>query len=99
MNGSISTVKEIIYDHPRGPHTVGSLPLYIVVDFPESTLRQSLVPGIPTKYVPIPVTTDRCEKKAITIYKSQGITIRPGKLWERVIVWVPTGRQRRTSCI
>ena len=33
--------------------------------------------------------------KAITIYKSQGITVGPGKLWEHFVVWLPIGRQRK----
>ena len=39
MNGFIDTVIDIIYDDPRGPNIQGSLPLYVIVDFPESTLQ------------------------------------------------------------
>ena len=109
MNGSIGTVKEIVYDHPRGPKQPNSLPSYVVVDFPECTLGHVFIHGSPTTYIPIPVTTDRCERKcctittiplrvckAITIYKSQGLTVGDGKIWEKVVIWLPTGNQRKT---
>lgn len=34
--------------------------------------------------------------KAVTIYKSQGISIGPGEVWEKDVVWLPTGIQRKT---
>ena len=60
MNGSIGTVKEIFYDHPRGPKQTNSLPSYVVIDFPEYTLGHVFIHGSPSTYIPIPVTTDRC---------------------------------------
>ena len=60
-------------------------------------------------HIPIHITTDRCKNKccsvctiplrvckSITIYKSQGITIGEDKVWKRVTVCLPTGRQRKT---
>ena len=35
--------------------------------------------------------------KAITIYKSQGITAGPGKARDKVVVQLPTGRQRKIT--
>ena len=99
MNGSVGTVIEIFYDHPMGPTSPMSLPPEVVVDFHESILDYSLIPGSPSTYISILVTTDRCDfcccsmttiplriYKAITIYKSQGITVGPGKVWENVMV-------------
>ena len=53
--------------------------------------------------------TERCEKKCcsittvslrvckvITTYKSQGITVGPGKVWEKVVICLATGRQKKT---
>ena len=34
--------------------------------------------------------------KAIATYKSQGITVGPGKTWKQVVVVLSPGRQRRT---
>ena len=61
MNGSIGTVIEIIYDDPRGPNIQDSLPLYVIVNFPESTLQTRLISNRPSTHIPIPITTDRCE--------------------------------------
>lgn len=38
MNGLVDTIIEIIYDHPRGYNDPESLPLYAVVNVPESAL-------------------------------------------------------------
>ena len=109
MNGSMRTVIDIVDDDPQGSKVIGALPLYVVVDFPESTLSYNLIPGSPPTRIPIPTTTESCEHnfcfmttiplricKAITTYKSQGITVGHGYLWERVVVWLATGKQRRT---
>ena len=98
-NGSIGTVKEIVYDNPRVPNIVGNLPLYVVVDFKESTLRKSLLPDCPTTYVHVPVVNDIYERKCFTIYsiplrfckelniyKIQGLTVGSVKGWEHAIV-------------
>ena len=65
MNRSIGTVTEIVYDDPRGPNIQGSLPLYIVVNFPESTLQTRLIKNISSTHIPIPVATDQCEKHVV----------------------------------
>ena len=74
-----------------------------MVNLPQCTLGHELIEGFPIIYIPIPATTRRCEKKccsittillrlckAISIYKSQGITVRPGQAWKNVMVWLPT---------
>ena len=32
-----------------------------------------------------------------TTYKSQGIIVGPGKVWEKVVVWLATGTQKKTA--
>ena len=96
---------DIIYDDAQGIKLIGALPLYVVVDFPKSTLIYNLIPGSPATHISIPITTERCERncysmttiplricKSITTYKSQGTTVGPGKIWERVVVWLATGK-------
>ena len=95
----MGTVIDIVDDDSQGSKVVGALLLYFVVDFPESTLSYNLIPGIPPTRIPIPTTTERCEHncfsmatiplricKDVTTYKSQGITVGPFCLWERVVV-------------
>ena len=80
-----------------------SLPLYAVVEFEKSTIPtdEAWDPANP-KLVPIPLTTIRCEKnccsmttlplrvcKAITTYKSQGLSVGQGQEWEYVVVGIP----------
>ncbi len=61
----------------------------------------------PLTWIPIPVVKDHCDKKccsietiplrvciAITIYKSQGMTIGPGQQFEKVIVYLPEAGTR-----
>ena len=61
MNGYIGTVIEIIYDDRRGPNILDSLPLYVIVNFLESTLQTILISNRPSTHIPIPITTDRCK--------------------------------------
>ena len=88
---SIGTVISIVYNHPIGPNHQHSLPLYVVVNFPQCTLDHPFIEGFPSIYILIPATTNRCEEyccsittiplrlcSAITMYKIQGITIGPG---------------------
>ena len=64
MNGSMGTVIDIVYDDARGSRVPGALPLYVVVvDFPESILSYSLIPGSPPTHIPIPITTDRSNQE------------------------------------
>ena len=68
--------------------------MYVIVDYPDSTVpeEQKLIPNKPATYVPIPLVTRRCEKKccsmtaipiqvckALSIHKSQGMTVGEGK--------------------
>ena len=71
-------------------------------------MSYSLISGSPPNHIPIQTTIERCECnfcamptiplricKAITAYKSQGITVGSDYLWKRVVVWLTTGKQRR----
>jgi ATP-dependent exoDNAse (exonuclease V) alpha subunit len=110
LNGSIGTVVDIIYDHVDGPMAPGNpLPLFVVVDFPCSNVPEDkkCFPHLPRTYVAIPVIHERCERKycsietvplrvcvAITIYKSQGITVGKGEQFEHVVVHLPLNSKR-----
>jgi hypothetical protein len=110
LNGSIGTVVDIIYDHTDGPMAQGNpLPFFVVVDFPCSNVPEDkkCFPHLPRSYVAIPVIHERCERKccsietvplrvcvAITIYKSQGITVGKGEQFEHVVVHLPLNSKR-----
>ena len=110
-NGSMGTVIDIVYKEPMGPLQTGALPLYVVVEFPNCTIPsdEAWDPDHP-KQVPIPVKQFRCEKrccsqttvplricKAISIYKSQGITVGKDNQWEYVVVGMPDPDSRHKS--
>ena len=103
-NGSVGFVREIVYKNKNGPAERGSLPEYVVVEFPNSKIPESekLIKGKPSTYIPVPVEVGRCEKGcclvrgtplrvciAITIHKSQGMTIGRGEIFEKVVVYLP----------
>ena len=81
-----------------------SLPACVIVDFKQSTLptHERMLDQLPPTCVPVPVITDRHEKKcctastvplrvskAVTMCKSQGMTVGPGHDWERSVVTLP----------
>ena len=115
MNGAIGIVKDIVYKESDGPHhTDGELPASVIVDFPQTCIPQEkgLIPGQNSTWIPIPVVTERCERqccsistiplivcKAITIHKSQGMTIGPHQQFEKVIVHLPTSTTRKSPGI
>jgi hypothetical protein len=109
MNGSVGTIREIVYKSNNGPDNDNELPSYVIVEFPNSTIPEedSLIPGKPATMVPIPIVIDRCQKRccsvttvplrvciAITIHKSQGMTIGDGQIFEKVIVYLPEAGSR-----
>ena len=112
-NGSIGTIVDIVYDDPEGPANRNALPLYVVVDFPSSTIPvlDAWDSEHPT-WIPIPVASPRCDSKcctqstiplrvckAITIYKSQGITVGVGDecVWKYVVIGLSGPDERRSS--
>jgi ATP-dependent exoDNAse (exonuclease V) alpha subunit len=109
MNGSVGTIREIVYESNNGPDNDNELPSYVIVEFPNSTIPEegSLIPGKPATMVPIPIVIDCCHKRccsittvplhvriAITIHKSQGMTIGDGQIFEKVIVYLPEAGSR-----
>ena len=84
---------------------------YVIVDFPESDIpdEDKFFPDLPSTCVPIPIVEEMCEKKccsvralplrcckALSIHKSQGMTVGPGKPFGFVTVHYPTKGSRST---
>ena len=101
MNGSVGVVKDLCFSNPEGTPDDN---MYVVVDFSESTIpdEQKVITDMPSTYVPIPLVTRRCERnccsmtaiplqvcKALSIHKSQGMTVGEGKQFQKVIVYLP----------
>ena len=93
-NGAVGTVRSILYQEGMGPN---SFPEVIFVDFPGYT-GPAFHPDHP-KCVPIPPVETRCESDcctrkgfplmaayAITISKSQGMTIGPGQQCTHAVI-------------
>ena len=56
MNGSVGVVKKLCFSNPEG---TPDEKMYVVVDFPDSTVpdEQKLIPDKPATYIPIPLVT------------------------------------------
>jgi hypothetical protein len=106
FNGAVGTVVDICYSDPSGPQRRNVQPDYVVVDFPNVKFPDGKAWDAqnPT-HVPIPAVTVRCEKsccsvttiplrvcKAVTIHKSQGLTVGNGHFWELLVVGLPSGK-------
>ena len=75
MNGSVGVVKQLCFGNPEGD-TIGledSL-MYVVVDFPESTIpeHQKLIQNQPKTWIPTPLFTRQCEKNVVLLLQSHG---------------------------
>ncbi len=60
MNGSIEVVKQLCFSNPEGDKKgMEDSMMYVVVDFPESTIPedQKLIPNQPKTWIPIPLFT------------------------------------------
>jgi len=101
MNGSVGTVKEMHFKNPEGDANPDPTD-YIVVDLPTSKLSRAILPGKPSTWIPISRAQSRCENnccsisafplqicRALTIHKSQGMTIGDGEQFKKVIVHLP----------
>ena len=110
MNGSVGTVIDICSPNPT-MCDLDDNSHYIIVDFENCTIPESekLIPDSPCTWVPIPVHNSTCQKyccsmhsiplrvcKAITIHKSQGMTIGDGQQFPYVVVHFPEASQHVT---
>ena len=109
-NGSVGRVVDIVYDRPEGPGADSKMPSFVVVDFPQCLVPEDeqQFPNNPT-YVSIPADTSRCDAKccsitmiplrvcvAITIHKSQGMTVGTGEIFDHVVVHLPDSTTKRS---
>ena len=114
MNGAVGIVRKIVYKEVAGPHDdMKPHPAYIIVQFKNVTIpeEKKAFPNLPSNCIPIPVITEHCEKRcctmttvplrvciALTIHKSQGMTVGPEENFEKVIVYLPDkGRGQRST--
>jgi len=111
LNGSVGVVKDIIYENANGPVDSAALPAFVVVYFPQADIPEDrkFHPHLHRNCVAVPVLHERCERCkrctlktiplriciALTVYKSQGMTI--GELnavFQYLIVHLPSGTAR-----
>ena len=114
MIGAIDIVRKIVYKNSDGPKCENKpLPSYVVVEFKNVKVPETkkAFPNHPANWIPIPIVTEHCEKKccsittiplrvsiALSIHKSQGMTIGPGENFERAVVYLPDkSRNQRSS--
>jgi hypothetical protein len=111
-NGSLGKIVKIVYANKEGPTKDPRVhPAYVVVDFPNCTIpkEDALWKKNEPTLVPIPVAMLRCEKKccsecsiplrvakAVSSYKSQGMTVGKGKLFEKAVIGLPVAGGKST---
>jgi hypothetical protein len=104
-NGSLGTIVKIACEQPEGPTLDPKVqPGYVIVEFRDCSIpaEDALCEEGKPKLVPIPAVTLRCEKqccsettiplrvaKAVSSYKSQGMTCGKGELFEKVVIGLP----------
>jgi hypothetical protein len=103
MNGAIGIVVDICYMNKDGPYgNVQDQSEYVVVDFPNSTLTEALVPGSPPTFISVPVDQMLCDRKCytcstvllrvcivISMHKSQGTRISDDQIFKRCMLYPP----------
>ena len=105
MNGSVGIVRKIVYKDKTGPYNSNNnLPEYVIVEFKNVNIPENNKPfsNFPNNWIPIPMVTEFCEKKccsvktiplrvciALTIHKSQGMTIGPKENFEKIVIHLP----------
>ena len=105
INGSIGTVIDIIYKDKNGPRQIPyQLPTCVIVDFNECVVDEEFKwrNELPSTHIPIIQMSIRCEKqcctvtsiplrvcKALTIHKSQGMSVGPGHPFESAVIYLP----------
>lgn len=101
MNGAFGIIRYILYRSEQGPKQSDGTE-YIICEFPLSTLPVALISGLPKTFIPIPMSEVRCDDKccsmktfalnickAITIHKSQGMTIGLHQFFEYLLLFLP----------
>ena len=89
-NGSMGTVKDIVYEKDQSPHVAGCLPSYVLVDFPHYCGPPLFGNKERRQYVPIPVLSAMCSSTygtmqyvllkvsyGRTVHTAQGMSIGP----------------------
>ena len=110
VNGSIGIVKKIIFENRNGPRNIPyELPACIIVEFKESNFSEEdkWRTDLHKKRIPVASITIRCERKfctvmsiplrvckSIAIRKDQGMSIKPQKKIESVIILLPEKGER-----
>ena len=78
MNGSIGIVCQIIYDQPQGQtNDIKYLPSYVIIELPSSTIpnNNKCVHDKPSTWIPIPMATERFEKKLLYFFYHSNIRV------------------------
>ncbi len=107
MNGSIGVVKQLCFSNPEeDKKRTDDSRMYVVVDFPESTIpeHQKLISNQPKTWIPIPLFTRQWDKKccsitaiplmvckSLSIHKSQGMTVGHEKQFTKLVVHLLVG--------
>ena len=105
MNGSVGVVRKIVYKDHSGPNSGDQkLPSHVIVEFKDIKIpnNEKAFDHLLSTCAPIPVITEHCQKHcctmstiplrvciALTIHKSQGMTIGNGEIFEKAIVYLP----------
>ena len=104
VNGSIGTVRNIIYKHKNGPGQIPyQLPTCVIVHFKECIVDEEFNwhNDLSSTYIPIIPLTIRCEKKcctvnsiplrickALIIHKSQRMSVGPGNTFKSAVIYL-----------
>ena len=101
-------------DSRNGPKNKDNpLPAYVIVEFKHVNIpnKKKPFPMYPKNWIHIPIITEQCEKrycsittiplrvcKALTIHKSQGMTIGPNECFEKAFVYLPDKSKHKKYC-
>ena len=110
VNGSIGTIREIIYKHKSGPRQIPyQYHNCVIFNFKECTVDEESKwrDDLPSTYIPITPLTIRCEKrcctvtsiplrvcKALTIHKSQGMNVGPDNPFKIIVTYFAEKKER-----
>ena len=100
-------------DGPNQPMGNKHPDMYVVVEFPLCTNTTPMIPNKPATWIPIYPVEERCEKckrctitaiplrvcKALSVQKSQGMTVGEGEMFKKVIMYLLEQQERQTPGI